>query len=251
MRAGREALSMGWTPEAGFLRAEWGGMSEGILAYVPAIGSARHAIPPAAWTSLRRELGRYGRHRFLVEGGWQALFRYQYPLLWLDLSGLDDGLADYEDSARQAVRACRRYCMDLAPHGTGYGPRMWGLSAADDPGNRYGNFGFPPGRAPLGADGTVVPYAVAGSVFLEPKLCIAALRCMYDRCRAFAWGKYGLADSVRPVTRECARDVIGIDQGTIILGIENYLSGEPRRLAMAHPTVARGLRRMGFVPRQP
>jgi hypothetical protein len=219
-------VSHGLDPAGRMLSSRWGSFTEGILIYLLALGSPIYPLPAAAWTAIERFWGDYGGYRFLIEHGFQSMFRYQYPALWYDFRGrLDAAGVNYFDNVTRAALAMRAYCMDqAAPFPKSYGPDAWGLSAADGPGDRYMIYGFPPGSPEAPPDGTIVPYAVAGSLPFLPPHSLRALRGLYDQHRR-AWGKYGFADSINPTLDFVARDALGLDAGTILLGIENYRTG--------------------------
>lgn len=232
-------VSHGWDYEGHMLSSRWGSFTEGVLLYVLALGSTTYPLPLAAWDAIDRHTGEYGGYRFVVEHGFQSMFRYQYPALWYDFRGKTDAQGvDFFENATLAMLAMRRYCIDLAAQfPKSYGPDLWGLSAADGPGDMYMIFGFPPGTPYSPTDGTIVPYAIAGSLPFSPPHVIRALRKLYDDFRDVAWGKYGLADSINPTLDFVARDMIGIDAGTILLAIENHRSGMIWKLFMRSPWI--------------
>lgn len=208
-----------------FFDARWGSFTEGILIYLVGIGSSTHPLPVAAWDAIDRHKEEYGGYEFAVEYGFQSIFRYQYPALWYDFRGrVDRSGMDYFENVTRAILAMRQYCIDMVRYfPKSYGPDAWGLGAADGPGDQYMIYGFPPGEPYSPTDGTIIPYAIAGSIPFLPKHSIRALRKLYDENRR-AWGKYGFADSVNPTLGFVARDALGLDAGTILLGIENYRS---------------------------
>ncbi|MFH0880337.1 MAG: glucoamylase family protein [Lentisphaerota bacterium] len=209
-----------------FLDAKWGSFTEGLLIYLIAAGSPTHPLPMASWDANDRHLDEYEGYRFACEYGFQSIFRYQYPALWFDFRGVRDrsGL-DYFENVTIATLAMRQYCLRQVYKFPGsYGPDLWGQGAADGPGNRYMIYGFPPGEPYSPPDGTVIPYAMAGSMPFTPQLSIRGLRYLYDQHHNM-WGKYGFADAVNPMRRFVARDVIGLDAGAMFMGIENYRSG--------------------------
>lgn len=219
-------VSHGWDYQGNMLGSRWGSFTEGVLIYVLALASPTHPLPRAAWDAIDRHKGEYAGYSFVVEHGFQSMFRYQYPALWYDFRGkTDQHGVDFFENATIAMLTMRQYCIDQRKHfPTSYGPDLWGLSAADGPGDMYMIFGFPPGTPYSPTDGTIVPYAIAGSLPFAPQHALRALRKLYNDFREVAWGKYGLADALNPTLDFVARDMIGIDAGTILLGIENYRS---------------------------
>lgn len=233
-----------------FINQVWGSMTEGLLIYLLALGSPTHPLPAASWDAIDRHKADYAGFTFVVEHGGQSIFRYQYPALWYDFRGRTDrsGL-DYFENATLATLAMRAYCIEQAklfPYS--YGPDSWGLGAADGPDNKYYIYGFPPGEPYSATDGTIVPYAIAGSTPFLPMHAIRALRHLYDVHHEL-WGKYGFADSANPTQSFVARDALGLDQGTILVGIENYRSRFVWRLFMKNPWVQETTRRIGWQTR--
>jgi hypothetical protein len=231
-----------------FLDARWGSYTEGILIYLIGIGSPSNPLPASSWYAIDRSVGEYEGYSFLCEHGFQSIFRYQYPALWFDFRGKTDqtGL-NYFDTVSIATLAMRQYCLrqaSLFPYS--YGPNLWGLGAADGPGNRYMIYGFPPGNPYSPVDGTVIPYASIGSLPFVPNHVRLALRTMYDDHHEL-WGKYGFADSFNPTLSFVARDVIGIDQGTILLGIENYRSELIWKLFMKNEWIRAAMKKMKWI----
>jgi hypothetical protein len=85
------------------------------------------------------------------------------------------------------------------------------------------------------------------SVAFTPELSLASLRGMLSRYPEI-WGKYGLADAFNPDVEWVGPDYLGIDQGAIVLGIENFTSGLVWKLFMASPYVQTALQKTGFGP---
>jgi len=219
-------VTHGLSAQGNFFDARWGTTTEGLLIYLLALGSPTHGLSADSWNAVDHHTEEYNNYRFAVEYGFQSMFRYQYPALWYDFRGkVDKSGVDYFENATLAALAMREYCIRNADKFMGsYGPDSWGLGAADGPGNRYMIYGFPPGQPYSPIDGTVIPYAIAGSVPFLPVHAIRALRKLYDEHHEM-WGKYGFADSVNPNQSFVAQDAIGLDAGTILIGIENYRSG--------------------------
>jgi hypothetical protein len=230
-------LSMGWHPETGFIKARWDDYSEHPILYLLAIGSPTHPITPEAWYAWKRNWNEYAGYRYL---GKTPLFTYQYSHAWVDFRGRRERRGEhvnYFENSIKATLAHRQFCIDLAKEFPGYGPNVWGISASDSA-KGYLGWGGPP-RDPA-IDGTVVPYASAGSLMFVPRLAMDALktiRAKYPRI----YGKYGFADAFNPNTGWVNRDVIGIDLGITLLSAENASSGNVWRWFMRNSEVRRAL----------
>ena len=151
-------LQMSWKPEKGFF-GRIDSFSEGIICYILAIGSPTHPVPKESWDSFARPISQYGGYKliYVSDGG---LFQYLFPLAWLDLRDVHDKYADYWQNAIKAIKANKKYCLDNSDSFVTYREGFWGLSASLSP-DGYRNFGARPGRNK--DNGTVAPYAVAGS----------------------------------------------------------------------------------------
>jgi hypothetical protein len=242
-------LCHGWKPETGFLRYDWGGYNEAMILYLLALGSPTLPIDSDAWTAWTSSYDwqtHYGQ-AFVV---FPPLFGHQYSHVWIDFRGIQDAYMrakglDYFENSRRATLANRAYAI-ANPHGwTDYGENVWGLTASDIP-TSYSARGAPPAERD---DGTITPTAAGGSFAFTPRESLAALRHMYAAYRTQIWGAYGFKDAFNPSQKWFATDYLGIDQGPIVLMIENYRTGRIWHEFMQHPAVQRGLARAGFMPR--
>ncbi|HEX8068650.1 MAG TPA: glucoamylase family protein [Pyrinomonadaceae bacterium] len=236
-------LSHGWKPETGFLKPRWDTYSEHLLLQLLAIGSPTHPITPRAWLAWQRTRITYAGYTYLNAG---PLFTHQYTHAWVDFRGWRESwypFTDYYANSVAATRAHRLFCLSLAPEFPAYTENVWGISASDSA-KGYVAWGGPP-RDPA-IDGTVVPYASAGSLMFTPDISLAALRTMRARYGAQTYGRYGFADAFNPNTGWVDPDVIGIDLGITLLGAENLRTGNVWRWFMRNPEITRALRRAGL-----
>jgi hypothetical protein len=238
----------GWTPERGFLPYDWGGYNEAMILYLLALGSPTSPISPEAWTTWTSSYAwqtHYG-HAFVV---FPPLFGHQYSHVWIDFRGIQDAYMrdkglDYFENSRRATLANRAYAIANPLGWADYGEAVWGLTASDIPAS-YRARGAPP---PESDDGTITPTAAGGSFAFTPHESLAALRHMYAAYRTHIWGPYGFKDAFNPSQKWFAADYLGIDQGPIVLMIENHRTGRIWKVFMQHPAIQRGLARAGFVP---
>ena len=153
-------------------------------------------------------------------------------------------LRSYWQNAIKAIRANKEFCLNNNDSYLTYREGFWGLSASLSP-SGYKNFGASPGR--ITHNGTVAPYAVAGSIPLVPEFAIADYKGIYDRVPA-SLGKYGLTDAFNVDRKWAADNYIAIDQGLTLLAIENYRTGLIWKYFMRNSYVKKGLDQAGFVP---
>lgn len=236
-------LSHGWRPESGFIKTRWDTYSEHLILQLLAVGSPAHPVTPSAWRAWSRRRITYAGHTYMSDG---PLFTHQYTQAWADLRGRRESwypFTDYFENSAEATRAHRQFCMDLAAEFPAYGPDVWGVSASDSA-RGYVAWGGPP-RDPA-IDGTVVPYAAAGSLMFTPDISLAALRALRERYGARTYGRYGFADAFNPNTGWIDADVIGLDQGITLLSAENLRDGFVWRYFMRNPEIPRALRLVGL-----
>jgi hypothetical protein len=239
-------LAHGWKPETGFLKPRWDTYSEDTILYLLAIGSPTHPIAPASWYALWRDRYRYEGYSYFTTIG-VPLFMHQYAHAWVDYRKRRESKGDridYFQNSIAATLAHRAFCMRLAHDFPGFGPNVWGITASDSA-KGYLAWGGPP-RDPA-IDGTVVPSAAGGSLMFTAEVSLAALRTMREKFGDRVYGKYGFVDAFNPNTGWVDSDVIGINQGIVLLSAENLRSGNVWRWFMANPELDRAMQKAGLV----
>jgi hypothetical protein len=258
------AVTHGWKPECGFLNYGWEGYSEAILLYALGLGSPTHALTDqsyAAWTVTYQWENLYG-HDFLYAG---PLFIHQFSHAWIDFRGIRDAFmrekgCDYFENSRRATLVQREYAVRNPRSFTGYGADCWGISAGDGPtakrrriaGRRQSFYGYAARGVPYGPDdGTVSGSAMLSSLVFAPDLVLPALRALHTRYGADT-ATLIRASGFNPTLAEAGPNgwvsagEFGLDQGMIVMMIENFRSGLPWRLGRANPVLRTGLGRAGF-----
>ncbi|OAV42679.1 Tat pathway signal protein [Lewinella sp. 4G2] len=261
-------LSMGWRPEKGFIPAEWNGYNEAMVLLILALGSPTHPIPDGSWARWTDGY-EWAEYRGEDHLNFSPLFGHQYSQMYVDFRGIQDKYmrerqSDYFENSRQATLANRTYCIDNPGNFTGYGSTQWGLTACDGPGQldttlngrdrRF--FGYRArGASALHEidDGTIAPTAAGGSVPFAPEESIAALEHLWTTYQDSLIGRYGFKDAFNLSYPDPDRpagwfdqDYLGIDQGPILIQIENHRSGLVWDLLKRNKYVRRGLERAGF-----
>jgi hypothetical protein len=242
MLAGDETLAMGWHPDGGFLKSRWDRYNESFILYLLAVASPTHPIPADSWAKVKKPVGRYGPQVFIYSG---PLFTHQYSHIWVDFREKNDGFADYFENSRIATLANRQFTLDRRHMFKTYSEDFWGLTASLGPAG-YRAYGAGPGGAVH--DGTVAPTAAGSAVVFTPELSIRAIRAMRDRLGGRLWGKYGFGDAFNLDRDWVAQEVLGIDQGPLLLMIENFRSELLWRIFMRDPRMTQAMERMGFRP---
>ena len=249
MAQGTDAIAMGWQPTTGFAGfGNWIGYNEGMILYCLGLGAATNPLPASAWsrwTSGYTWATNYG-YAFIP---FPPLFGHQYSHCWIDFRHIADAYMNshnstYFQNSRRATLAQRAYCIANPMNRTGYSSNVWGLTACDGP-SGYGAHGAPP---PQSDDGTIAPTAAGGSMAFAPEISLPNLRYLYDHGRLSMWTAYGFRDAFNIGQQWYGPDELGIDQGPIVIMIENYRTQRVWKLFMKNPEAQRGLQRAGFVP---
>jgi len=233
-------VSMGWDPAKGFIDARWfrHAYSEESMLYIFAYGS-RPKLTTEGWDKGRREIVRYKGLEFLTGG---PLFMHQMSHGFIDFSEKRDRLGfNYWFSTQQNTLANRAYCIENPKGFKAYGENFWGLSASDSP-DGYRAFGIPNMHDD---NGTITPTCVAASMPFTPSESMACLENM-KRKYPDAYGRYGFSNAINPTRDWVGPDVIGIDLGMMLVGVENYRSGLIHRLTSKNEVVKKGMDRLGF-----
>ncbi len=240
MLAGGDTLSMGWKPEGpAFLRPRWDSFNEGILAYILAIGSPTYPISPSTWDNIYRPV----KDTF-VSLPQEVLFVYQYPNVFVDFRDKQDAYANYFNNATVATRFNWLYTFMKRFEYETYDIDVWGLSASDGP-TGYKAYGAADGNH----DGTVAPYAPIASIVFTPDLSLDAIRGMLDRYGPLIWTDYGFVSAFNADAIWFSQEHIGIDQGSILLMIENYRSELIWNLFMSSSYIQTAMEKIGFEDR--
>jgi hypothetical protein len=264
-------LSMGWTPERGYVPYDWQGYNEAMVLYLLALGSPTHAIERGAWDAWTSSY-RWDDSDGFPRVAFDPLFGHQYSHIWVDFREIQDRYMrskgiDYFVNSTRATYANRAYCIANPAKWVGYDEFMWGLTASDGPLNVV--TGSEPARAESpfhsywarGAgpdqrdDGTIAVTAAGGSVPFAPELAIPTLLQFHLRFGDRLYGKYGFKDAfnlsfVAEVPSEKPGwfddQYVAIDQGPILLMVENFLTGRIWGLTKSNAYFRAGLRRAGF-----
>jgi hypothetical protein len=261
-------VTHGWTPEGGFLAHRWQGYDEALLLYVLGLGSPTHPLAEnsyAAWTSGNRWESHYG-YDYLYAG---PLFTHQLSHVWIDFREIQDAFMrgkgiDYFENSRRATYVQQRYAIENPGKFTHYCECCWGITASEGPGPavlkldgvKRKFYGYLARGAPNGPDdGTLAPWAVVASLPFAPEIALEALHFCIHQAKLKEFNAYGFKAAFNPThPGEPGNPYgwwvspwhFGLNQGPIVLMIENHLTGLPWRLMRGCPYIVTGLRRAGF-----
>ncbi len=253
-------ISMGWTPEKGVHDYGWIGYNEALFLYVLAAGSgmknAEHSY--RAWLKSYKWQTPY---KGLSHVAFPPLFGHQFSQAFIDCRGLVDEYMmekgiDYFENSRRATYVQRQYATDNPKGWIGYDSLCWGVTASDGPTEKY-NFkdkkflGYA-GRGTSGPDynyfddGTIAPYAPLSSLPFAPEIVIPTVKSMNEKYGKKLWGKYGYYDAFNPTANWFDDDFIGIDQGPMLIMLENFRTGLVWNYVMNDTIIQQGLHRLGY-----
>lgn len=263
-QGGSATIRQGWKPECGFLHYGWDGYNEAIVLYVLAMGSPTHPLKDdgyEAWTATYQWENLYG-YDFLYAG---PLFVHQYSHAWIDFRGIRDRFmrekrCDYFENSRRAARVQREYAQRNPQAFIGYDQTCWGLTAGDGPSDEIPDvaneqrrlFGYAARGVPYGPDdGTLSGSAVLASLPFAPEIALQAVRDMRRRFPEMLSGNQyssGFNPSLAGADRRAwvSAGKFGLDQGIVLMMIENYRTGLIWKLMRDCPYIGAGLRRAGF-----
>jgi hypothetical protein len=247
MAQGTDAVSMGWFPNSGFIPIDWIGYNEGMILYCLGLGAPTNPLPASSWNRWTNGYiwaTNYG----LSYVQFPPLFGHEYSHCWIDFRHIADPYMNnrsttYHVNSRRATLANRAYCIANPAQHLGYSSNVWGLTACDGP-TGYAARGAPPA---LNDDGTIAPTAAGGAMAFTPEYSLPTMRYFYSRYRPNIWTAYGFRDAFNLGAQWWGPDELGIDQGPIVIMIENYRTQRVWQLFMQDEVVQRGLQRAGFV----
>jgi hypothetical protein len=253
-------ISMGWTPEKGLHDMGWSGYNEALFLYILAAGSGMENVKQSyqGWLKSYKWQTPY---KGLSHVAFPPLFGHQFSQAFIDFRGLADPYLkakgiDYFENSRRATYVQRQYAIEN-PHGwVGYDALCWGITACDGPTEKY-NFdgkkflGYA-GRGTSGPDynyfddGTIAPYGALSSLPFAPEIVLPTITSILEKYGDRLWGNYGLYDSFNPTAKWFDDDFLGIDQGPLLIMIENFRTGLVWDYMMKDPVIQEGLRKLGF-----
>jgi hypothetical protein len=260
---GSPALSQGWHPDYGFLHYGWAGYNEALIIYVLGLGSPTAPLSARSfenWT-LTYQWERLLGQDVLYSG---PLFTHLFPHAWIDLRGIRDAFmrekdSDYFQNTCRSVAIQREYCARNPHASAGYSRNIWGISAGDGPtvtgsaefAKDQRHFGYMARGVPFGPDdGTLCPWAMLATLPFTPEAALSGTRALLERypqvCREDRFVS-GFNPSVNTADGGwLSEGWYGLDQGLLVIAIENARSGLIWSLLRDCLHVRRGLKGAGF-----
>jgi len=246
-KGGQSILFWHWSPNNGWaMNHEIRGWNECLITYVMAASSPNYSIKPEVyhrgWANsnhFKNEREYYGIRLPLGFDYGGPLFFSHYSFLGIDPRGLKDHYADYWEQNKNHTLINREHCIRNPKGFKGYGPDCWGLTASD---NHEGYNA----HSPDNDLGVISPTAALSAFPYTPEYSMQALKHFYYKLGDKIWSQYGFVDAFNESKDWYAKSHLAIDQGPIIVMIENYRSGLLWKLFMNVPEIQQGLRKLGF-----
>ncbi|MBI9066696.1 MAG: hypothetical protein JEZ09_05345 [Salinivirgaceae bacterium] len=253
-------ISMAWSPEEGLLDYGWSGYNEGLFLYVLAAGTGMNDVKTSydSWLSTYKWNTPY---EGLSHVAFPPLFGHQFSQAFIDFRGLGDKYMmkkgiDYFENSRRATYVQRQYAIENPKGWIGYDSLCWGVTASDGCGDTYNfddkKFEGYAGRGTSGPDytiaedGTIAPYGSISSLAFAPEIVFPTIRSLNEKYGTKIWGKYGYYDSFNLTAKWVDNDFIGIDEGPMLIMIENFRTGLVWNYVMKDPIIQKGLNTLGF-----
>ncbi len=271
---------------SGLIERHWDRYNEGMMIYHLAMASPTHPVKSKAWQAWAETIaGTWGPNYSKPHLAFSPHFGHQFSHAWFDYRGIADAFmrdrnSDYFLNSQRATQSQRAYAISNPAGFKDYGADIWGLSASRGPGyvkgmvngrevqfQEYGARGLAGVDTESFDDGTITPMAAVGSIAFAPDIVVPAIKALRSRYGADIYGKYGFFDAFNPsfpkdvVTHTghltptagwVSKEYLGIDQGPILIMLENYRSGLVwdlfNRSAVTGPIARRGFKLAGFQP---
>ncbi|MET4010315.1 hypothetical protein ABIB62_000126 [Mucilaginibacter sp. UYP25] len=236
-----------WSPSNGWaINMKISGWNEGLIAYVLAASSTTHSVPKAVYDqgwagngSMKNGNTYYGLKLPLGPPQGGPLFFAHYSFLGINPNGLSDAYANYEEQNKAHSQINYKYTVANPKGYYGYSTESWGLTASDIEGGYTAS-------SPTNDVGVIAPTAAISSLPYTPTESMAALKFFYYKLGDKMWGPYGFYDAYNLNNPWFADSYLAIDQGPIIVMIENYRSGLLWNLFMSCPEIKTGMKGLGF-----
>ena len=242
-----EVLYWHWSPNGGFkMNMQISGYNETLITYILAAASPTHSIDPEVYHNGYARNGNMtnGQDYYgytlpvgFAYGG--PLFFAHYSFMGLNPQNLSDDYADYWQQNVNHSLINQAYCIENPKNFIGYSEHCWGLTASD---NHEGYSA----HSPTNDLGVITPTAAISSIPYTPEESMKAIKHFYYKLGDRMWGEYGFHDAFNISENWYADSYIAIDQGPIIVMIENHRTGLLWDLFMTHPDVGPGLDKLNF-----
>lgn len=236
-----------WSPDKGWaMNMPIRGWNECLITHVLAAASPTHPVKTDVYHNgwarnggMKNGKSFYGIELPLGEDLGGPLFFSHYSFLGIDPRDLSDNYADYWQQNQNHSKINHAYCKANPKNQAGYSDSMWGLTASDNP------WGYS-AHSPTNDRGVITPTAALSAFPYTPEESTKALKFFYYTMGDLLWKKYGFVDAFCPGEVWVASSFLAIDQGPIVVMIENYRSQLLWKLFTSHPDVIQGMKNLNF-----
>ncbi|MDQ8005200.1 MAG: glucoamylase family protein [Pedobacter sp.] len=247
----KNVLYWHWSPKSAWkMNFAITGYNECLITYVMAACSPTHGVPAEVyhqgWAkngAMNTDISMYGhpiklKHNVVGESV-GPLFWAHYSYLGLNPKGLKDKYADYWQENRNHTLINYDYAIANPKGFKGYGKNSWGMTAS------YSVKGYA-AHMPNEDFGVISPTAALSSYPYTPKESMQMIRHLYENMKDKVWGEFGFYDAYSETANWYPKRYLGIDQGPIVVMIENGRTGLLWKLFMSAPEIQQGLTKLGF-----
>ncbi|HEX2975801.1 MAG TPA: glucoamylase family protein [Bacteroidales bacterium] len=246
-RNNQNRLFWHWSPEYQWqMNMPVTGWNEALIVYVLAAASPTHAVPvevyDEGWArngTIKNGKTFYNIRLPLGEDYGGPLFFAHYSFMGLDPRKLYDKYAIYWEQNTAHALINYNYCVQNPASRRGYSQAVWGLTASDIPGGYSAS-------SPRNDLGVIAPTAALSSMPYTPVESMRALKFFYYVLGDKLWGEYGFRDAFSLEKLWFADSWLAIDEGPIIVMIENFRSGLLWNLFMSSEEIRNGLVKLQF-----
>ena len=259
-------VTMGWRPENGFTEMSWIGFTEAHYLYILSAGTGYKNIDHAYDVWLR-DYNWYAPYPNMEHAVFPPLFAYQWSSCFIDYKNVYDKYmleknVDYFENSRRAALSQWQYAIENPKDWKGYDSLTWGLTACEGPADEIPNLdrSIYSGYSERGPsfpfrnswdDGTIAPTAAIASLPFAPEIVIPTIMNFKEKYGDKGlWGKYGFKDAFNPTLNWFDNDYLGIDQGPIVIMIENFKTGFVWKYCMNDPVIKKGMEKLNLVKLQ-
>jgi hypothetical protein len=244
---GGQVLYWHWSPNYGWaMNLPIYGYNETMITYLLAMASPTHPISPfsyyGGWASPAHYANPdtyYGYRQWVGPPYGGPLFFTHYSFLGFDPRYKSDAFGNYYENSRNISLIHRAYARENPAGHVGYNALAWGLTASTNP---WGYLA----HSPTNDNGTIAPTAAVSALPYTPAESLATIRFFLDTYGSQLWGAYGFRDAFHPGQNWYSNTYLAIDQGPIMIMIENYRTGLCWKLFMRNPEIKPMLRSIGW-----
>jgi hypothetical protein len=222
------------------------GYHECIIAYLLAIASPTHSIPSSCYydgwareSSYANGNTFYGYLQWVGPDYGGPLFWTHYSFLGFDPRNKSDNYCNYFNNSRNISIINREHCINNPNNFAGYSALVWGLTASCNP---WGYLA----HSPTNDNGTIAPTAALSAMPFTPAESVATLKHFYHVYGDRLWGPFGFYDAFNLQENWFSDAYLAIDQGPIVVMIENYRTQLCWDLFMANPEIMPMLTAIGW-----